>query len=220
MLHALREETPVVVVSKDTDVFVLLVYACAKYKPRFPWFMKIDSDRYVEIQKELNNVGEEFCLFCLKLPHIHCLTGCDTTSYPFGVGKVKVLKKVMGDKDTLRLLEGLGCSETVGEDLENSIEKFVQLICYSGMKDESYIETRVRLYKKMKVKSSMGLPADPKSLRQHIRRANFQLMEWLQCSKELMLDKNLTNSGWKVESSDESEISVVPVWYEGKQIET
>ena len=76
------------------------------------------------------------------------------------------------------------------------------------------------MYKKMKVKSSMGLPADPKSLRQHIRRANFQLMEWLQCSKEFMLDKNLTNSGWKVESSDESEISVVPVWYEGKQIET
>ena len=72
------------------------------------------------------------------------------------------------------------------------------------------------MYKKMKTKSSMGLPADPESLKQHIRRGNFQLLEWLQCDKEYMPDKNIANSGWRVES-DESETSVVPVWYEGKQ---
>ena len=33
ILHALQEDTNVVVVSKDTDVLILLVYAYAKYKP-------------------------------------------------------------------------------------------------------------------------------------------------------------------------------------------
>ena len=161
VLHALREETLIVVVSQDTDVFVFLVYACAKYKPTLPWFIKTDSERYVKIQEVINHFGEALCL---KLPRIHCLTGCDTTSYPFGVGKVKVLKKLVSVKDALSLLEGLGDSETVSQDLERSIKTFVQLICYSGVKDESYVDTRVRMYQKMKVKSSMSLPADPESL--------------------------------------------------------
>ena len=129
-----------------------------------------------------------------------------------------MLKKLVSEKDALSLLEGLGDSETISQDLEKNIKTFVQLIYNSGVKDESDVDTRVRMYQKMKVKSSMDLPADPESLKQHIRRANFQLLQWLQCDKDYMPDKNITNNGWTVESV-ESAISVVPVWYEGKQIE-
>ena len=45
ILHALQEDTKVVVVSKDTDVLILLVYAYAKYKPTKEWYMKIDAKK-------------------------------------------------------------------------------------------------------------------------------------------------------------------------------
>ena len=79
------------------------------------------------------------------------------------------------DFESLELLNGLGDSESVSDQLEKSVMEFIQLLCYSGKKDESYVDTRVRLYKNMKVKSSSTLPPDLKSLNQHIRRVNFQL---------------------------------------------
>ena len=101
-----------------------------------------------------------------------------------------MLKKLVSEKDALSLLEGLGDSETISQDLEKNIKTFVQLIYNSGVKDESDVDTRVRMYQKMKVKSSMGLLADHEFLKQHIQRANFQLLEGLQCDKEYMPDKN------------------------------
>ena len=35
----------------------------------------------------------------LNLPKIHALTGCNTTSYFYWVGKIKVLKKLLGQQD-------------------------------------------------------------------------------------------------------------------------
>ena len=48
--HALQEDTKVVVVSKDTDVLILLVYACAKYKATNKWYMKIDANKFTSIK--------------------------------------------------------------------------------------------------------------------------------------------------------------------------
>ena len=45
ILHALQEDTKVVVVSNDTDVLILLVHAYAKYKPTKEWYMKIDANK-------------------------------------------------------------------------------------------------------------------------------------------------------------------------------
>ena len=167
VLHATESATEVVVVSKDTYVFVLLVYAYAKLEPSHHWFMKIDTGRFVHIQVVVNNFGTNICL---KLPHTDTITGSDTTSFLHGVGKVKVLKKLELD---LGLLNGLGDSESVSDQLEKSVMEFIQLLCYSGKKYQSFVDTRVRLYKSMKVKSSSTLLPGPKSLNQHIRRVNF-----------------------------------------------
>ena len=122
--------------------------------------MKIDTERFVNIKVVVNHFAKNICL---KLPHIHPITGCDTTSFLHGVGKVKVLQKLELDFESLELLNGLGDSESVSNLLKKSVMEFIQLLCYSGKKDESYFDTRVRLYKNMKVKSSSTLPPDPKS---------------------------------------------------------
>ena len=49
VLHAGRSDIPVIVVSKDTDVLILLVYACHMLKPANRWLMKMDNNGYVDI---------------------------------------------------------------------------------------------------------------------------------------------------------------------------
>ena len=39
--------------------------------------------------------------------------------------------------------------------------KFIQTVMYSGKDDESYVETRVRLYRQQATKSSLTLPPPP-----------------------------------------------------------
>ena len=86
ILHALQEDTKVVVVSKDTDVLILLVYAYAKYKPTKEWYMKIDANKFSSIKSIVEYLGSNISV-CL--PQMHALTGSDTT-YLFNVSKTKV----------------------------------------------------------------------------------------------------------------------------------
>ena len=78
ILHALQEDTKVVVVSKDTDVLILLVYAYAKCKPTKEWYMKIDANKFASIRSIVEYLGSNISV-CL--PQILALTGSDTTSY-------------------------------------------------------------------------------------------------------------------------------------------
>ena len=64
-----------------------MVFAFAVYQPKMEWFMKIEADKYVNIGPIASHFRKDICL---KLPHIHGITGCDTTTFFHGVGKVKV----------------------------------------------------------------------------------------------------------------------------------
>ena len=57
ILHALQEDTKVVVVSKDTDVLILLVYAYAKFKPTKEWYMKIDVNKFASVKSIVEYLG-------------------------------------------------------------------------------------------------------------------------------------------------------------------
>ena len=72
VLHACLQDINVVVVSKDTDVLILFVYAFSVVQPEKDWYMKIDKSKYVEIGKVCRYLGEDVCL---KLPKIHAVTG-------------------------------------------------------------------------------------------------------------------------------------------------
>lgn len=44
-------------------------------------------------------------------PQLHGITGCDTTSFYYGVGKVEVMKKPKTNDESLLLLNEIGKSE-------------------------------------------------------------------------------------------------------------
>ena len=136
-------------------------------------------------------MGEEIAT---KLPVIHALTGCDTTSSFFGTGKVRLIKKLKKESSSLTLLEGFGHNRRLSNDEDNeddevysNVKKFVQTMVYNGKEDETLVETRVRLYKALKTKSSESIPPDPDSLCQAIYRIiHYQLYYWLNFSEQIV----------------------------------
>ena len=87
VLHPCFKDTKnCVVVSKDTSVFVFMVFAFAFKHIKRSGSMKIDHNKYINIGKVMKHVGNDLVL---KLRHIYTITVCDTMSFMFSVGKKK-----------------------------------------------------------------------------------------------------------------------------------
>ena len=83
------QATTVVVESQDTDVFVILI-ANNKHFGEKRVFMKQKSGNETKITDIGETVKglEKEGINTESLPLLHSITGCDATSYPFGIGKV------------------------------------------------------------------------------------------------------------------------------------
>ena len=110
VLHALYKNTNVVIVSKDTDVLILLVYMHALKNITSKWCMKIDNEKFIDRGKIVEYYGKDVIL---KLPDIHAVTGCDTMSYLLGVRKIEVFKKCVNSKEKMNLLQDIDVSSTI-----------------------------------------------------------------------------------------------------------
>ena len=86
--HAVR------VVSDDTDVFVLLAYwihrAALQYKARM--------ERWNGTVLDINATCTELGSKGLHLLGVHALSGCDMTSYLYGIGKTRSLNTLLYQK--------------------------------------------------------------------------------------------------------------------------
>ena len=207
---ALKGKTDMVIVSKDTDVLILLVWAYAKHDIKESWYMMYEHGKYADIGKIVEFFGNEICL---ALPAFHSLSGCDTTSYFFRVGKSRVFKKLQKSITKIRLLEALGRKVYLDEDDFVNIKEFIRTVLYSGKIDEDYIDTRIRLYENLKVKSSMPLPPDPLSVIQVIKRAHLQAYTWYHCDSPIIQKLPLEDNGWTVEDD-----KIEPLWFIGSQL--
>ena len=90
MLKAVAEGAQTIrILSDDTDVFVLLVY----WSSRMRVVAKIQMEKWngdvLDINETVQRLGPRKCS---QLLGIHALSGCDTVSYPFGIGKTSALK--------------------------------------------------------------------------------------------------------------------------------
>ena len=153
------------------------------------WLMEIDDNTYLSVKTIREYFGDEFCLI---LPAYHSITGCDTTSFPANIGKIRPLTKMLKGKE-FHLLRNLGSSINSFKDVTLAT-KFYHLIMYSGRRNESIIDTRVRMYEKQKKKSSMNLISDESSVKHHILRADFQAFIWKQCMDQNMIVPSIDGS--------------------------
>ena len=77
--------------------------------------MKTDSERYVSVTSIGLCFGE---IMCSVLPAYYCITGCDTTSYPANIGKVRPFQKQI-EKQAFHLLGNLGSHINSYKDVEH-----------------------------------------------------------------------------------------------------
>ena len=82
----------IIINSPDTDVFILCLYHLkSMHKCEEFWFHTgtKDTARYIPIHSLFQMWGPQICQ---SLPAFHALTGCDSTSAIFGVGKRTAFK--------------------------------------------------------------------------------------------------------------------------------
>ena len=185
-----------------------MIYAFSKHRPSSEWYMKISDKRFIKISTIVNYLGLSISLV---LPQYHVITGCDTTSYFYGIGKIKPLKKLMQAESKVSYITRLGERSDISASLIRDTVNFIKEICYNGSEIESPVDVRVKIYKSMKTKSSQSLPPDPKSMEQHIRRCNCQLMIWLSCDQANHQCISLDGGGWIVKNEQ-----MQPIWFLGK----
>ena len=208
MAYLLKKDA--IIVSKDTDVLVLLIWAYNHYQIKDIWILKYDAEKYVDI----GAICEALCsVICEALPSFHAITGCDTTSYLYRVGKVTAFKKLVANRHKAILLKSLGVEKELTESSISDVKEFIRSVLYAGQPSERYIDTRIRLYRNLKVKSSLPLPPDGFSVIQVIKRAHHQIYYWLRCC-DMQFDRlDITNYGWVVDDGN-----VLPLWYDGPQL--
>ena len=140
IFHAGLQTSPVIV-SKDSDVFFILVYALIQNQSTYNWFQMIEEKQFVNIQKICDNLEHDTCC---ALPQFHAITGHDQTSYKFNTGKTRTFNMLKNDSSVFKLIL------QPSEDMQNVL-LFVQNVFYGGTSNETYVDTRARLYKKKEI---------------------------------------------------------------------
>ena len=110
ILHAedcSRNHQRTVVQSLDTDVAVLCIHAYHHMRSNQLWFHTGVKDklRFLPIHRLAEKLGEDLCKL---LPAFHALTGCDTTSGLYQIGKRKAWKALVKNKNSYSHISGLG----------------------------------------------------------------------------------------------------------------
>ncbi|CAB3990590.1 Hypothetical predicted protein [Paramuricea clavata] len=167
----------IIIKSPDTDVFVLCI-AMQKTIGKELLMMTGTGNKFrlIDISSILNVLDEELCA-CL--PGFHAFSGCDSTSAFLGKGKVKPWKALQMNPRFVEIFSQLGRSAEVSDELVVSLGTFVCLL-YGDQTSTCVDECRYQLFKSGKYSDDV-LPPDSDSLRQRIKRANFQALAWNRC---------------------------------------
>ena len=199
MLQAADDGCHVVrVLSYDTDILVLLVY--------WTWRCNLQDRLAVQMEK-WDGVVLDVNATCAKLWSTvrsqllgaHAITGCDTVSYPFGMGKASVLK-TLKEGDFPGLFDVLGEEDAPQEDLMAVGEQFFVAL-YGQPSGSSMTQARYNLYTRKQAKPMriMSLPPTDLNLFLHVKRAHLQMLLWKAADQLGPPDVYITEYGWEIQ---------------------
>ena len=137
----------------------------------------VDRRRYIPVHEICSSFAS---VFTSILPAVHALTGCDSVSSLYGIGKKKMIK-IIQDKGAMSYedLQDVGVRNL--QSVEKASEKFVCDL-YGGKGNREYDINKLRAkHSKLKSASLARLPPCRETLKQHVLRADWQTRVWL-CS--------------------------------------
>ena len=167
------------VVCDDTDVFILMLYFHCGKNLNCGVIMEspVPGRKVVDIKATAN----KHRTITDHLPGVHALSGCDTTSYLYGIGNATVLKVLMQGK-TVQLL---GMADTNMDDVVSEATSFISR-CYSAESDRKMLQQQYEVWLAIIAKANIctapklkSLPPTAEAFVQHINqttRHHYQTM--------------------------------------------
>ena len=208
ILLAYQETNEIVVVAKDTNVLVLLVWAYAHYNMKHNWLFKYDAKKYANIRKICGCLGKDVCESILAF---HAITSLDTTSYFFRAGKVKTFK----NQTKLKLIKELGEKDKLSDNHMKSAKDFIR--SGAGEFSENYMGTRVKICKNVNKKTSLAIPSDLDSVEFAIKREHLQTFTCLCWCNQNIQTLDSEEFGWKLTDGQLKPLWSVTGRIQGKQ---
>ena len=211
-------EGRIIIMSPDTDVLVLAIH----YFPQMShtkelWIQRgtvtstSDRRRYIPVHAICKSITP---VMCHILPAAHALSGSDTTSAFFGMGKISVFKLLHGRAEEFSDLTTL-----TGQDEKTAIAAARR--CTSALYDpkgrakeahRNLNELRIRLASQ-KDASLIKLPPCEVSFLQHTKRVSWQTKVWMASDTAMQNLGTPLDHGWKREGD-----GLVPIFYNGPMV--
>ncbi len=186
-----------VVVCQDTDVLVLLTHFADKLCQEI-WFKAGTTRQHRNIK--IHSIEMPLDVRG-NLVAFHAITGCDTVSSFYGIGKKKAWKVFLKHP---HLLQNLGLGEITTETVAKA-EEFVCRLYQPNSALTSINKVRSKMFQKG-MKELENLPPTANALKQHILRAHFQAAVWRSANSPKPGIPEPTDSGWHLVQD-----SLVPV---------
>jgi hypothetical protein len=182
-LKELGKQGRIIIKTSDTDVIVLCIYFYKQMTNTSELWVQMgnvssvkDGRRFLPIHKLSSSLSE---ITCRVLPAAHALSGCDTTSSFFGIGKMSVYKLLKDAAPDFHDLGNLG-----DPDKDDAFSCSLRFVARLYDQKKSFASSHHNI-NKLRVKLATGrdaslvrLPPSEAALRQHILRASFQIKVW------------------------------------------
>ncbi|VDI27019.1 Hypothetical predicted protein [Mytilus galloprovincialis] len=172
----------VIVFGEDTDLLILLCHhAKQDQKPIYFTSDKqatTKAHKIWDISKTKLVIGEELCH---QLPFLHAMTGCDTTSRLFGIGKPYALKKIKTDM-YLQTQANVFMTENMSKDVITKAGEEAMVTLYGGNPLEGLDLLRWRKFTAKTMSARRVVSVQVQSLPPTSNAAQFHsLRVYLQC---------------------------------------
>lgn len=148
-LHSLsadRENYSIVVRASNTDIEVILLYHCSKFRSTL-WMdiatISKNNRRYVSLTAIWKELGPDLCA---ALPAFHAFTGSDYTSAFVRKGKVRPLATLEKQPDYQKSFRVMATSTTVSNRTKAAFQRFTATLY--GAKDSANTRLNEWRYKK------------------------------------------------------------------------
>lgn len=203
VVHIARETRGTIhVVCDDTDVFVLLVHFYSSESLQGNIFTV--PTRTSRSSVDIGATAKKHHDIARYILPLHALTGCDTVSTLYGIGKIKAWKVLkQGHLPPL-----LGDSDTSMEALEATAVRFIAR-CYGSKSQGTMSEVRfcVWQHKTSRGKSHRfklaSLPPTSSAFQLHVRRAHYQACLWKASLQSSPPNVDSTDFGWMADHANQ-----------------
>ena len=196
VLQLAQEYKEVFVQAEDTDILILLLYHLQEKTTVF----MVTRQRTIAIHSLHQSLGKELCK---SLLFVHAMSGCDTTSAFFGMGKLKTMNILTSSAEVRQQMKLFGDISADKETIGNVGEKFVVSL-YGGGWDKNMTLNMIRYLNVISPKyvPVERMPPTGRACHFHSLRVHHQVSTWKHLSTVLKKEEY----GFNIENG-----SVVPV---------